>query len=376
MRTDVVLLDEKGERIGPIVVGGRPDKGMPPFMLNPAQVADVAAFLHSLPVSSRTGDRAVNIVVGDANAGEKLFGAKCGSCHSSSDSLNGVASRYADPKLLQQTWLMPGTGGTRGGGQPQASAAVVAVVTLANGEKVEGTLSRIDDFVVSLRLADGEHRSFRTTGRNAPKVELRDPLRGHGSAPDLQRRRHSQRHRVSGDLEVNPLKSLLLIASCRRGVRVLSLRRGLDPASINEAARRIVAHLLRRLHRTPLQLADADQSVECEDTSRLRGRDVSPMVPGPRDHRAGRTDHRSAARALRDIVAAGATSVKGAVLAVNGVLYVTTPDNTWALDAHDGHELWHYFWKTKGGTHIGNRGVGMWGNYLFFVTPDDYIVSR
>src|SRR5262249_390356 len=70
-----------------------------------------------------------------------------------------------------------------------------------------------------------------------------------------------------------------------------------------------------------------------------------------------------------DIVAAGATLIKGAVLQANGVLYVTTPDNTWALDARDGHELWHYFWKTRGGTHIGNRGVGLWGNYLFFVTP-------
>ena len=60
---------------------------------------------------------------------------------------------------------------------------------------------------------------------------------------------------------------------------------------------------------------------------------------------------------------------------MNGVLYVTAPDNVWALDAHDGREIWHYFWKTKGGTHIGNRGVAMWGNYLYFVTPDDYFVS-
>jgi alcohol dehydrogenase (cytochrome c) len=76
-----------------------------------------------------------------------------------------------------------------------------------------------------------------------------------------------------------------------------------------------------------------------------------------------------------DITFGGATSVKGSILAVGGVLYVTTPDNTWALDAHDGHELWHYFWKTRGGTHIGNRGVGMWGNYLYFVTPDNYLIS-
>jgi alcohol dehydrogenase (cytochrome c) len=73
--------------------------------------------------------------------------------------------------------------------------------------------------------------------------------------------------------------------------------------------------------------------------------------------------------------ALGAASVKGAILLVDGVLYVTAPDNVWALDARDGHELWRYFWKTKGGTHIGNRGAAMWRNYLFFETPDNYLVS-
>ncbi len=76
-----------------------------------------------------------------------------------------------------------------------------------------------------------------------------------------------------------------------------------------------------------------------------------------------------------DVVVGGQTQIKGAILAVDNVLYVTAPDNVWALDAHDGHELWHYFWKTKGGTHIGNRGAAMWHNYLYFVTPDDYFVS-
>ena len=76
-----------------------------------------------------------------------------------------------------------------------------------------------------------------------------------------------------------------------------------------------------------------------------------------------------------DFASGGTPSVKGAILQVDGVLYVTAPDNAWAIDARDGHELWHYFWKTRGGTHIGNRGVGMWHNYLFFETPDDYLVS-
>jgi alcohol dehydrogenase (cytochrome c) len=68
-------------------------------------------------------------------------------------------------------------------------------------------------------------------------------------------------------------------------------------------------------------------------------------------------------------------SIKGSVLEVDGTLYFTMPDNAWAVDARDGHELWHYFWKTKGGTHIGNRGLGMWNNYLYMETPDDYLVS-
>jgi alcohol dehydrogenase (cytochrome c) len=76
-----------------------------------------------------------------------------------------------------------------------------------------------------------------------------------------------------------------------------------------------------------------------------------------------------------DVVFGGATTVKGSILAINGVLYVTAPDNVWALDANDGHVIWRYFWKTKGGTHIGNRGAGIWGNYLFFVTPDNYLIS-
>jgi alcohol dehydrogenase (cytochrome c) len=70
----------------------------------------------------------------------------------------------------------------------------------------------------------------------------------------------------------------------------------------------------------------------------------------------------------------GGTNIRASVLEINGVLYLSTPDNAWAVDARDGRELWHYFWKTKGGTHIGNRGLAMWGNWLYLETPDDYLV--
>jgi alcohol dehydrogenase (cytochrome c) len=68
-------------------------------------------------------------------------------------------------------------------------------------------------------------------------------------------------------------------------------------------------------------------------------------------------------------------NVKGAILQVGGVLYVTAPDNVWAVSAIDGREIWRYFWKTRGGTHIGNRGAALWHDYLFVETPDNYLVS-
>ena len=71
----------------------------------------------------------------------------------------------------------------------------------------------------------------------------------------------------------------------------------------------------------------------------------------------------------------GAQRVKGTILQVGDLLYVTAPDHVWALDARDGVERWHYFWKTRGGPHIGNRGAALWHNYLFFETVDNYLVS-
>ena len=59
---------------------------------------------------------------------------------------------------------------------------------------------------------------------------------------------------------------------------------------------------------------------------------------------------------------------------VDGVIYMSSPDNAWAVDARDGTILWHYYWKTRGGTHTGNRGMGMWHNNLYLEVHDDYLI--
>jgi alcohol dehydrogenase (cytochrome c) len=71
----------------------------------------------------------------------------------------------------------------------------------------------------------------------------------------------------------------------------------------------------------------------------------------------------------------GPASVRGAILQVDGVLYVSSPDNAWAIDARTGSVIWHYYWKTKGGTHTANKGLGIHKNTVFMETADDYLIA-
>src|SRR4051812_50208545 len=50
LRSQLVLNDQNGEGIAPVILNGRPDQGMPKFDLNKTQIADVAAYIHSFRV--------------------------------------------------------------------------------------------------------------------------------------------------------------------------------------------------------------------------------------------------------------------------------------------------------------------------------------
>ena len=67
--------------------------------------------------------------------------------------------------------------------------------------------------------------------------------------------------------------------------------------------------------------------------------------------------------------------IKATPLLVNDVLYFSAPNNVWAADVRSGRELWHYEYPPNTGSTIGNRGVGMYENWLFFETPDSHLVS-
>jgi len=66
---------------------------------------------------------------------------------------------------------------------------------------------------------------------------------------------------------------------------------------------------------------------------------------------------------------------RGAPLMSDGVMYFSTTDNAWALDARTGRQVWHYTWSSKGARHFSNRGMGMDENTVYFETPDCNLVA-
>jgi cytochrome c oxidase cbb3-type subunit III len=188
LRSALVLNDQDGELIIPLVQNGRPGTAMVPIKMSEPDIKAITAYLHHLQAmgSNQGGpppgeEEPLDILVGDAGAGADYFQAKCSSCHSASGDLQGLAARVTEPKALQNLWVSGGRAvgrGRRGGGG--SGTAVTATVTLPSGETIEGRLVRLDDFLVTLALEDGSTRTVRRNGDD-PWVEVHDPLEAHDS---------------------------------------------------------------------------------------------------------------------------------------------------------------------------------------------------
>jgi cytochrome c oxidase cbb3-type subunit 3 len=182
-RSAVVAGDREGAELGGFLRVGRPDKKMPPFDLPPAQISDLAAYLHSLAVPAgrgRGGSISIDIV-GNPAAGEAFFNGAggCTRCHSTTGDLKGIGTRLG-AFALQARIVLPRS---NNGGYPGVGVSVLdpprtAIVKEASGQVTTGTVLDISDFVVTLRDADGNRHTFLRNG-DVPAVDVRDPLQGH-----------------------------------------------------------------------------------------------------------------------------------------------------------------------------------------------------
>lgn len=182
LRSDAVLNDQAGELITPVVLNGQ--QAMPPIRVTPEDARAIVEYIHSVTAKiARQGGPppgpapVLNVLVGDAAAGETYFKERCGSCHSATGDMKGLGSRVADPTALQNYWISA-AGALARGGRGGRSRPMPVTVAPAQGQKVEGTLVRLDDFYVVVELADGTQRTFRRDG-DQPAVTVRDPLAPH-----------------------------------------------------------------------------------------------------------------------------------------------------------------------------------------------------
>jgi cytochrome c oxidase cbb3-type subunit 3 len=186
LRSSTALNDVRGETIGAIVISGR--GSMPALNLPPDELTAVAAYVRSVLAAGQAQGAppkgepiALNIVVGDAAAGQAYFTRRCSACHAADGDLRGIGSRVADPMELQNLWV--GGGRDRVGLSsldPPTPRDPVVTVKPVSAAPVTGRLQRIDDFTVTLVLVDGTQRTFRRV-EDSLKVEIKDPLEAHRS---------------------------------------------------------------------------------------------------------------------------------------------------------------------------------------------------
>lgn len=181
VRNLVVLRDQSGELITPVVQNGIPAVGMPKFALSAADITDIAAWLHSQPLSDRGEPSRLDILVGNAKDGEAYFNGagRCTQCHSATGDLAGIGGKY-EPKAIQNMIVSGGGfgGRRRSAGQAAKPQAITVTVTLPSGERVQGEIDHISAFIVALRDSNGTYRSF-TRRDSIPKVVVNIPFQWH-----------------------------------------------------------------------------------------------------------------------------------------------------------------------------------------------------
>ena len=175
VRSVVVLHDEKGADLGPLIKSGRPQAGMPGFpALSQEELYDISQYLHlQVELAANRGTYGAtygalrNAVSGDAKKGEEFFNSAggCTKCQSLTGDLAKIGAKFPQASAMQSRFLWPAR---------QGPAKVK--VTPASGQSISGTVRVMTDFDISIIDAQGSYHEW---PRNQVKVETEDRLEGH-----------------------------------------------------------------------------------------------------------------------------------------------------------------------------------------------------
>ena len=335
-----------GAAVRDLILKGIPGGGMPAFDIPVTEAAGIAAYVMKLKAPA--GDSVQPPAPGDPAAGQRFFrgSGKCLDCHM----VRGVGGilgpdlsfvgRDRHPAQIEQALRDPGSaagvsgrGGRGGRGGTPAYRSVA--VRLRDGSTIHGIARNESTFDIQLLGTDGKLYLLR-------KDAISEIAREKSLMPPVQ--------------------------------------------GTPEEIRDLVAYLSRLTEATPAPAGEIGPGIAFGDVARpkpgswptyngdLGGNRFSPL----RQIDAGNVVHLAPEWMFSIPSAPRALEVTPVV--VDGVMYVTTVNEAYALDARSGREIWHYSRPRSqglaGDAASGiNRGVAILGDRVFMVSDDAHLFA-
>jgi PQQ-dependent dehydrogenase (methanol/ethanol family) len=333
-----------------LIRNGIPAAGMPSFDLPDEALEALATLVASLNSSASETD-----VAGDRAAGEKFFFGKgrCASCH-----MVLGAGRPLGPDLSNVGTEMTVDQIREALLQPDAQITPgyeLVTVHLLDGRTLRGFARSRTNFDIQLQdLAGGLH-SLSLDRVSAITEEKQSPMQSLKASPDELQDLIAYLSRLTG---VQPGVTISGQSSATDGIdfsRILNPRAGEWPTYNGRLSGNRYSELtqinsanvnklgVKWTFSIPLWSQFLPDTLYFHENMRYFGLEVVPIV-------------------------------------VDGVMYVTGPDQAFALDARTGHQIWHYSRSRTPGLvsdpSLGtNRGMAILGDKVFMVTDNAHLIA-
>jgi alcohol dehydrogenase (cytochrome c) len=342
------------EAVGDVIRNGIPNRGMPPFSIADEEIDSIAAYVLSLKSSALHLPAAFDPAPGDAEAGERFFTGKgnCSACH-----MVGGRGGVLGPDLssvgrdrtaaeIERALVDPGSASdpstARGQNMRAGGAASYRAVTvrLGDGRSIRGLAKNESAFDLQLLGLDGELHLL-------SKDQVAEIVREKSVMPKIE-----------------------ATATEMRDVIAYLTRLRTDPHSTTTRA----------------DTSRAETGISFDDVARPRPGTWPTYHGNQSGNRFSPLDQINAGNVQRlapawmFTIRSAPRDLQGTPLVAGGVMYVTSVNEAFALDARSGREIWHYrrprTFGLAGDAASGiNRGVALLGDRVFMVTDNAHLIA-
>jgi PQQ-dependent dehydrogenase (methanol/ethanol family) len=337
------------EAVRLLIQKGAPEVGMPAFPISDEEAGAIAAHVMRLRQGA-PGATTPEPPSGDVAAGERFYNGKgdCARCHMI-QGRGGVLGpdlsnigRDRQPAQLEQALVDPGTAPAQGGrggrgGRGGAPSYKAGTVRLRNGQMLRGILKNESGFDLQLLAVDGKLHLLL-------KDQVAEIVREKSLMPKLQ----------ADPQEMHNLVAYLSRLGREPSTKVLPAALGAGVSFGDIARPRPGTWPTYHGNESGNRFSSLDQ-INTGNVSRLSPQWMFTLPGAPR-------------------------ALEVTPVVVDGVMYVTSVNEAYALDARSGREIWHYSRPRSqglaGDAASGiNRGVAVLGDRVFMVSDNAHLFA-